>query len=268
MLEIIGLIPARGGSERIPGKNLVKLLGKRLIEYTIEASRASRFISRTIVSTDDPEIARVARACGAEVPFMRPKRLATARAKSIDVVRHAARGLERHGVTPRAIVLLQPTSPLRTARDVDSAISLFLASRCDSVVSAALVSARSAACGFDFENAVRKRLLRLALPDGRLVAPGSAPGATTSAKARPCCLNGAVYVLGRRVFSGRLPIENRNTLAYIMPASRSVDIDEPVDLRAAERLAFYAAHGSGWDNPRHGRGGRTQKTCGLLRRLH
>lgn len=238
---VIGLITARGGSKRIPRKNLVKLHGRPLIAYTIEASLRSRFITRTIVSTDDIEIARIACKCGAEVPFMRPKRLATAQAKSIDVVRHAARWLEQHGTKVRAIVLLQPTSPLRTARDIDSAVRLFLKRKSDSVVSVMLLSNRSAAVGNDFGNAVRrKKLLRLVLPDGRLVAPARMRGrALLPARlvsARPCCLNGGVYVLGRRVFAGKLPIENKNTLAYIMPASRSVDIDEPDDLRTAAAL--------------------------------
>jgi CMP-N-acetylneuraminic acid synthetase len=120
---------------------------------------------------------------------------------------------------------------------------LFLKSECDSVVSAVIIPSRPALPGFDFRNAVEKRLLRLVLPDGRLVAPGKAGSALspgTLNKARACRLNGAIYVLGRRVFSGKLPIENKNTLAYLMPASRSVDIDELRDLQTAAALLTAA----------------------------
>lgn len=261
---VIGLIPARGGSRRIPGKNLADICGRPLIAYTIDASRRAKRLTRTIVSTDDQEIAEVSRKLGAEVPFLRPSRLATDKAKSIDVIRHAARWLEKHGPKLRAMVLLQPTSPLRAAAHIDNAVRLFFASGCDSVVS---VCRCSSVLTSGAQGERKRKLLRMVLPDGRLgpwrsgrsivgaiscgtVVPSGRLGAwdgdtgrsglrsgarPVTDSSRPCMLNGAVYVLGRRALFGGVPIENDRTMAFIMPVEVSVDVDEPEDLIAAAK---------------------------------
>ncbi|MDQ7781050.1 MAG: acylneuraminate cytidylyltransferase family protein, partial [Planctomycetota bacterium] len=255
--EVVGLIPARGGSRRILRKNLVDLCGRPLIAYTIEASRRARCITRTIVSTDDHEIADVSRRLGAEVPFLRPGRLATDTARSIDVIRHAARWLENHGIRLRAMVLLQPTSPLRKAAHIDEAVRLFLGGGCDSVVS---VRRCDGVMDRDKDGERNRKLLRSIRPGGWLAPWRGKPGGRIDRRLRPCgsergrqvsvsgmqarsaagvdlpcLLNGAVYVLGRRVIFGSVPIENRRTKAYIMPANVSVDVDTRKDLHAAER---------------------------------
>jgi CMP-N,N'-diacetyllegionaminic acid synthase len=126
--EILALIPARGGSKGIPRKNLLPLAGKPLIAYSIEQALASRLITRTIVSTDDPEIARVARACGAEVPFERPAALARDSSTDLDVFRHALTTLrDAEGYTCECVVHLRPTGPVRQVERIDEAITLFLA---------------------------------------------------------------------------------------------------------------------------------------------
>ncbi len=125
--EVLALIPARGGSKSIPRKNLLVLAGKPLIAHSIAQALASRHITRTIVSTDDPEIAEVARACGAEVPFMRPAMYAEDRSPDIDVFRHALEWLrDREGYRPEAVVHLRPTGPVRRVERIDSAISMLL----------------------------------------------------------------------------------------------------------------------------------------------
>src|SRR5690606_16975949 len=121
---VLGLITARGGSQRLPGKNLALLGGRSLLQRTIDTARASA-IDRLILSSDDPQIIAAATAAGAEAPFVRPAELASASASSLDVVRHAmdwadAESPGRYGV----LVLLQPTSPLRTGTDIDAAIDL------------------------------------------------------------------------------------------------------------------------------------------------
>lgn len=135
-MKFLGLIPARGGSKSIPHKNIVDLSGKPLLSYTIEAAQGSRHLDRVILSTDDAEIAEVGRSYGVEIPFMRPEELARDDTPSIEVVAHILDWLkENESWQPEAVVLLQPTSPLRTAVHIDEAVDLFVAKKADTVVS-------------------------------------------------------------------------------------------------------------------------------------
>jgi CMP-N,N'-diacetyllegionaminic acid synthase len=125
--EILALIPARGGSKSIPRKNLLPVGGKPLIAYSIEQARDSRFVARTVVSTDDVEIAAVARRYGAEVPFIRPAEYAQDMSPDIDVFRHALQWLaDREGYGPELVVHLRPTGPVRRVEVIDRAIALML----------------------------------------------------------------------------------------------------------------------------------------------
>ena len=125
--EVLALIPARGGSKSIPRKNLLQIAGRPLIAYSIEHALASRHITRVIVSTDDTEIAEVARAHGAEVPFMRPAEFAQDQSTDLEVFRHALTALKAdQGYTCECVVHLRPTGPLRLVARVDEAIELFL----------------------------------------------------------------------------------------------------------------------------------------------
>jgi CMP-N,N'-diacetyllegionaminic acid synthase len=132
---VLGIIPARGGSKGVPRKNVRPMLGRPLIAYTIEAALQALSIGRVMVSTDDAEIAAVARRCGAEVPFLRPAEFATDTASSLSVIRHALSWLAlNEGYRPEAVVILPPTSPLRTAEDIDGTVDLFRTSHLDSAV--------------------------------------------------------------------------------------------------------------------------------------
>lgn len=125
--EILALIPARGGSKSIPRKNLLMLAGRPLISYSIEQALASRHVTRVVVSTDDDEIAQVALACGAEVPFRRPAELAQDTSTDFEVFRHALVTLrDHHGYAPACIVHLRPTGPVRNVARIDEAIELFV----------------------------------------------------------------------------------------------------------------------------------------------
>jgi len=135
-MNVLGLIPARGGSKGIPGKNIVALAGKPLLAWTCEAARASRSLSRVVLSTDDPKIAEIGRACGVEVPFLRPVELARDDTPSVDVARHALQWLSVHeGWQADVVVLLQPTSPLRRAEHIEAALAEFQRTGADTVVS-------------------------------------------------------------------------------------------------------------------------------------
>jgi len=125
-LNILAIIPARGGSKRLPGKNIKPLLGKPLIAWTIEQAKKSSLISRVIVNTDSPQIAKIAKRYGAEVPFLRPAHLATDTSTSADMVLHTLKFYDRSNISFDIIVLLEPTSPLRADDDIDKALSLFI----------------------------------------------------------------------------------------------------------------------------------------------
>jgi CMP-N-acetylneuraminic acid synthetase len=126
-MEILAIIPARGGSKGIPGKNIKDLNGKPLIAWTIDAAKNSKHITRTIVSTDDEEIAAVARAYGADVPFLRPAEISGDLATDVEFLTHALDTLkEKEGYVPDIVLRLPPTSPLRTAAHIDEGIEKLL----------------------------------------------------------------------------------------------------------------------------------------------
>ncbi len=138
--SVLGIIPARGGSKGVPRKNIRPLLGRPLIAHTISSALQASNIDRLIVSTDDDEIAQVARMAGAETPFLRPRQHATDTASSISVVHHAlAWFAENEGYRPDAVAIMPPTSPLRTVRQIEGTIDLLWSSDHDSALTIAPV---------------------------------------------------------------------------------------------------------------------------------
>lgn len=139
--KIIAIIPARGGSKGLPGKNIKPLLGKPLIAWTIEQARKSKYIDKLIVSTDDKKIAEISKRYGAEVPFLRPKELAKDNSSTSDAIVHAINWFEKKGEYFDIIVWLEPTSPLRNENDIDNAIKLLVKNfvKADSLVSLGVV---------------------------------------------------------------------------------------------------------------------------------
>ena len=209
--RVLGLIPARGGSKRLPGKNLADLHGRSLLQRAIDAGLEANGIDRLIVSTDDPAIAEAARAGGAEVPFMRPPELATDDASSLVVVRHAMAWADQD--EPDAfshLVLLQPTSPLRTAEDIDLTLALCRDQNRSTAVSVTL--------------APKPDVLMI----GRhgMLSPMSEHG-------QALALNGAVYVLKWDHVSIGGSFIAPDTAYHLMPEHRSMDIDTSVDMEQA-----------------------------------
>ena len=133
--KILAIIPARGGSKRLPRKNILNLAGKPLIAWTIEAALGSKYIDDVIVSTDDNEISTVAKKYGAKVPFIRPDKFSSNHASSISVVLHAIEFFQKADERYDYVVLLQPTSPLRTVKNIDESIELLQQKKCDAIVS-------------------------------------------------------------------------------------------------------------------------------------
>lgn len=135
-MKILGVITARGGSKSIPRKNIKELGGKPLIAWTIEAAKSSGVLDRVILSTDDQEIAKVAKRYGCEVPFTRPPELAQDTTPTLPVLQHALTWLKEHeGYSPDAVMILQPTTPFRQPLHIREAVGFFEKSGADSVVS-------------------------------------------------------------------------------------------------------------------------------------
>ena len=134
-MRVLGIIPARGGSVGIKNKNIKKLNGKPLIQYTIEQSKKSKLLTKTIVSTDSEKISKIAHSFGANIPFKRPKNLSTSSASSVDVIKHCLEFFQKKDEYFDAICLLQPTSPYRPKNSIDDAIKKFILSKKDSLIS-------------------------------------------------------------------------------------------------------------------------------------
>jgi N-acylneuraminate cytidylyltransferase len=134
-MKILGIIPARGGSKGIPGKNIKLLGGKPLLQYTVESAKASVLLNRVILSSDDEKIIAVARGLGLEVPFVRPAELAGDATGSLEVIQHAVNYLKGQGEEYDAVCLLQPTAPFRSRGLIDEAIEKFRTGNYDSVIS-------------------------------------------------------------------------------------------------------------------------------------
>lgn len=224
--SFLGLIPARGGSMRLPRKNLLPLAGKPLLARTVEAARNARYLDRVVLSTDNLEIAAIGREFGADVPFLRPVKLASDTASTVDVALHALRSLQAQGEHYDFVVILQPTSPLRSSADIDAAIELLLVKRADAVISVCETDHPPEWCN--------------PLPDDLSMASFFRPGIRRTRSQdlpRSYRLNGAVYVYNcrRLLVSGSLEMDD-NSYAYIMPRERSVDIDSEIDFELAEFL--------------------------------
>lgn len=219
------IIPARGGSKGIPRKNIKDFAGKPLICYSIEAARALSDDEHVIVSTDDEEIADVARSTGLKVEYMRPSHLATDTAGSREVMIDAMDWAERKGVDYDMIVLLQPTSPLRNADDIRGCIELY-SDEIDMVVS--VVEAQSNPYYNCFETSPETGYLHISKGDGLYTRRQDVPKAWE--------YNGAVYVINpkslRDMPMGKFP----RRIPYEMPRSRSVDLDTPTDWIIAEMI--------------------------------
>jgi len=223
--SIIGLIPARGGSKGLPGKNIKPLSGKPLIAWTIEQALSSKYLNRVIASTDDEEIAVISKKYGAEVPFIRPKELATDEAKGNDVALHAVNWMEKMGNPYDLVMVLQPTSPLRTSVDIDRAIELLFSIRAQAVVSVA-------------ETEYHPYWTNTLPKDGCMENFGRLEAKNKNRQELPVFyrLNGAIklayldYLKKQKTFLGK------ETFAYLMSPERSVDIDNEMDFRFSEFL--------------------------------
>jgi CMP-N,N'-diacetyllegionaminic acid synthase len=225
-VRVLGIIPARGGSKRLPRKNLRLLNGKPLVGWIIEAASKSSRINRLVVSSDDDQILDVARRYNPALVLKRPDDLATDTAPAIDYVRHALSALETSGEQRfDTIVILQPSSPLTRSEDIDATIDLLEASGADTVVSVMRID--HAIHPAKLKLMEGDRLLPYLEPENGRMAEHQLPQVFV----RNC----AVYATRRELIERGLIIGDV-CRGYVMPRDRSVDVNEEVDLRFAEFL--------------------------------
>ncbi len=221
--RILALIPARSGSKGIKNKNIVSLCRKPLISYTIEAAKKCSAIDDVIVTTDSEEIAGIAREYGAETPFLRPKALASDRAKTIDAVLHAIGQLKDNGRIYDVLVLLQPTSPLRTYRDIEQAVNEFYKHGRKGLLSVSPVR----------DSPV---LIRSMNDESELTPLILGTSTVRRQDMKPyVAVNGSIYINLTADIDETLSF-NDNPIGFLMEEEHSVDIDSGKDLELAKRL--------------------------------
>jgi N-acylneuraminate cytidylyltransferase len=222
---IVGLVPARGGSKGVPDKNIRPLAGRTLLEYAAAAARESGVIDRVVVSTDSQTIAAAARSAGLEVPFMRPSDLGRDDTPMLPVITHALDELDRAGWRAEIVILLQPTSPLRTPAHIRTAVDMLRESQADAVVTVVELPRHLSP---DYV---------MRIDEGKLV-PFLAEGSRVTRRqdARAAFVrDGTVYAFWSRTVREQHSIYGRDCRPLIVDSAESLTIDTWEDWREAER---------------------------------
>lgn len=229
-MNLLTIIPARGGSKGVPRKNVRLVGGKPLIAWSIEVAKSSSLVGYFCVSTDDDEIAKVAREYGAEV-LPRPVEIAGDRTPMIEVIRHALKECEQQQKTKYDyFLLLQPTAPMRKKEDVEGALTMLAKSGADSVISV-----------YQVEDAHPSRMYLV--KDGHLEPFCQEPlGALRQDLTKVYHRNGAIYACTRRLIEDEGCLWGGRMVPYIMPKNRSANIDDMQDLAIADFLMRQTAH--------------------------
>jgi len=226
-LKILGVITARGGSKGIAGKNIKLLGGKPLVAYTIAVAKKSNLITRLIVSTDDEQIAAVARQYGADVPFMRPKELAQDSTPHLPVMQHAIEFMEKKlGIQFDYAVIFQPTSPFRTVDDINGTLQKLIDTGADSAVS--VYEIEPSAHPMKVKKLEGDRVLPYCLEEPEGARRQDLPIAYKR--------SGAVYAMRRDLIMKENRLYGDYIVGHIVPRERSIDIDTPLDWLKAEYM--------------------------------
>ena len=223
---ILALIPARGNSKGLPGKNIRLLLGKPLISWSIQQALGSRYIDKVVVSTDSTKVASIARRYGAEVPFMRPKKLALDNAKSIDVVLHAINFYELQGYVFDIVVLLEPTSPSREISDINKAIEILVANqKAESIVSVAKLECAHPAFLVKLKKGFFSPYLNKAFKVSRRQELDDL-----------YFFEGSLYIAYSKSLKNKKTFYHNRTLGYIVPKWKSFEMDDYTDFIIIEAI--------------------------------
>mgnify|MGYP000403183643 CR=1 FL=1 len=214
--KLLAIIAARGGSKRLPRKNVLDLHGKPMIAWSIQAGLQSKYVDRVVVTTDDEEIADVSRRYGASVPFMRPDDLSSDDATSLDVVRHAVKSL---GESYKYIILLQPTSPLRESKHIDGAVEFLMQKNADGVIGVSEVEHP-----VEWTNVLSDDLSMNGFLSSDVV------GKRSQDFPKRYRINGAIYLcdIEKMLYENTFFME-QGCYAYRMERESSIDVDEEVD---------------------------------------
>lgn len=234
-MTVLGLIAARGGSKGVPRKNIRRLGGRPLIAWAIETGLAVDRIDRVVVTTDDEEIASVAREWGADVPFLRPAELATDAALQIDAISHAVQELEETGGQFDVVALLQPTVPLRSPADVDDTLNLLERSGADSAITVAEVG------GFHPRTYYTRTTEGLMDP----MLPSPPEGVRRQDFSTYYWRTGAVYAVRRDVLLEQRSLYGSSTVGHVVPMERSFNIDSEFDWMVTEAWLAYQSGQAG-----------------------
>ncbi len=224
--SVLAIIPARGGSKRLPRKNVLDLAGKPMIAWTIEAALNSKYIDRVVVSTDDSEIATISKHYGGDVPFIRPADLAKDTSTSMEVIIHAISKLEELKSHYEYIIFLQPTSPTRNVKHIDEAVELLLMKNADSIISVTAVNHP-----IEWTNI---------LPDDHSMNGFFLPEYEVMRSqdfSKRYIINGAIYLNNSMIMKKTGSLINCGTgYAYIMKEEDSIDVDSHFELMMADTI--------------------------------
>lgn len=223
--KILAVIPARGGSKRLPNKNIKELNGKPLINWTIDAALKSNYLTEVIVSTDSQDIANIAIKAGGNVPFLRPENLAKDNSTTYDTIEHAVLYYKNElGQNFDYVILLQPTSPLRDSKDIDQSIEMLFEKKSDAIISVCEAEhsplwSNTLNINNDMSNFIASEIKNKRSQD-----------LDTFYR-----INGAIYICDTtRLLQEKVFFLESNIYAYIMPVEHSIDIDNIIDFKLAE----------------------------------
>ena len=226
--KILAIIPARSGSQGIKNKNIKTIKKKPLLYYTAKASKNSKYLDKIVLSTDSNIIAKIGMKLGIEVPFLRPKKLAKNQTPMIPVIKNVLEKLQKiENYTPDIIIILQPTSPLRTSKHIDKAIEIFLKNKSDSLVSVTEIP--HAMSPF---SALKLR------KNGRLNFFKKWNEKNNLRQKKPLFYsrNGAIYIFTRECLLKKNSFYGKKISAYLMSKKNSIDIDDNFDWLIAKKL--------------------------------
>ncbi|WP_319381551.1 acylneuraminate cytidylyltransferase family protein [Thiomicrorhabdus sp.] len=231
-MNVLGLIPARGGSKGIPKKNLYPIMGKPLLQYTFDAARKSEYINQIMLSSEDAEIRDFASRCHIDTRYQRPEALATDEATTIDVVLDVLDWLEERNELPEVLVLLQPTSPLRTEQDIDQALKQFIEQNLDSLVAVHPMIEHPFKCLQQEEDGSWQFLAK----------PDKYVSRRQEYKNDYFAINGALYIVRPQWLRqhGNFVVESKTTL-FEMTSVAGVDVDDLTDIFQVEAYLRMAS---------------------------
>lgn len=224
--KIFGIVPLRKGSIRLKNKNLKKIFSKRLIDYTIEAVTNSKYLNEAVITTDYESVIKTSKNNGTIKAIKRPKYLCTSKASIINVINHALTHIKKnHNILPENLILLQPTSPFRTSKDIDEAIKIFKESNKKS-----LISISTPLNSIDDQILIQNNkyeFLNKYIPK-------------KFKNSKNYFIDGSIYIINTNYFLNKQILWDKNSILFKIKQSHSIDIDTNFDLELARSLAYYS----------------------------